>query len=189
MNFFSPTYLVFLQILGTGNHKYIYRKLQTSLVVFGSMKNASEISGHPLDLWYCHPPGNTVEFLLLLSEWIKNTSLRNLPAPPHPNQAKCISRFSSNYSIPIPHHTFKHTIRNSHNKKRKYQELMYKFARNSTASQVSFQRHLVTPRMMEFNPGHKPPQVTIAAFTCGTPVNLLMSNGYTKLVERSNTSI
>lgn len=91
--------------------------------------------------------------------------------PPHPNQANNISRFSSNYSIPIPHHTFKHSIRSSRNQKRKYQELIHKFARNSAASQVSFQRHLVTPRMMEFNPGHKPPQVTIAAFTCGTSIN------------------
>ena len=136
-----------------------------------------------LDLRYCHPLGNTVQFLLLLSQWktqcpFRNIScptvLRNLPAPrppTHPNQAKCISRFSSNYSIPIPHQIFKHSIRSSRNQKRKYQELIHKFARNSAASQGSFQRHLVTPRMMEFNPGHKPPQVTIAAFTCGTPVN------------------
>ena len=103
-----------------------------------------------------------------------STVLRNLPAPrptPPPKPSKNISRFSSNYSIPIPHHTFKHSIRSSRNQKRKYQELIHKLARNSAASQVSFQRHLVTPRMMEFNPGHKPPQVTIAAFTCGTPAN------------------
>lgn len=136
-----------------------------------------------LDLRYCHPLGNTVQFLLLLSQWKTQCPFRNIspsrpsyatflpPPPPKPNQAKNISRFSSNYSIPIPHHTFKHSIRSSRNQKRKYQQLIHKFARNSAASQGSFQRHLVTPRMMEFNPGHKPPQVTIAAFTCGTPVN------------------
>ena len=31
--------------------------------------------------------------------------------------------------------------------------------------QGTFQRHFVTPRMMEFNPGQRPPQVTIAALT------------------------